>query len=75
MAYPLAATVRSRMGSGSSAKWFLPRATADLVIDTFLLPAADLKRPLTGHFVLDAVSLRLFVASGSHRRGAPRRPI
>lgn len=75
MVYPLAATVRSRMGSGSSAKWFLPRATADLVIDTFLLPAADLRRPLTGHFALNAIGLRFFVASASHRHGAPRRPI
>jgi hypothetical protein len=63
------------MGSGSSAKWFLRRATADSLIDIFLKSAADLKRQLTGHFALDAVGLRFFVTSRSNRDGAPRLPI
>jgi hypothetical protein len=63
------------MGSGSSAKWFLHRATADLVIDTFLLPVADLKHPLTSYFALDAVGPRFLVTSRSHHHGAPRLPI
>jgi hypothetical protein len=63
------------MGSGSSAKWFWPYATADLVIDTSVLPAADLISPLTGHFALDAVSLRVFVTSRARRRSTPGLPI
>jgi RNase adapter protein RapZ len=51
------------------------RDRADLVIDTSILTAADLKRPLTGHFALEAVGLRVFVTSFAYRRGIPRMPI
>jgi RNase adaptor protein for sRNA GlmZ degradation len=54
---------------------FWPCATADLVIDTSALPAADLMRPLTGRFALDAVSLRVFVTSLARRHGTPGLPI
>jgi RNase adapter protein RapZ len=45
---------------------------ADLVIDTSLLTAADLKRLLTGHFALEQSGLRVFVTSFAYRRGIPR---
>jgi RNase adapter protein RapZ len=48
------------------------RDRADLVIDTSLLTAADLKRLLTGHFACEAVGLRVFVTSFAYRRGIPR---
>jgi UPF0042 nucleotide-binding protein len=48
------------------------RDRADLVIDTSLLTAADLKRLLVGHFALDSSGLRVFVTSFAYRRGIPR---
>ena len=48
------------------------RDRADLVIDTSLLTAADLKRLLTGHFALEQSGLRVFVTSFAYRRGIPR---
>ena len=48
------------------------RDRADLVIDTSLLTAADLKRLLTGHFALGASRLRIFVTSFAYRQGIPR---
>ncbi len=48
------------------------RDRADLVIDTSNLSAADLKRLLTGHFILAASGLRLFVTSFAYRHGIPR---
>jgi len=48
------------------------RDRADLVIDTSLLTAADLKRLLTGHFALEQSGLRVFVTSFAYRRGVPR---
>jgi UPF0042 nucleotide-binding protein len=45
---------------------------ADLVIDTSLLTAADLKRLLTGHFAIESSGLRVFVTSFAYRRGIPR---
>ena len=51
---------------------FALRDRADLVIDTSLLTAADLKRLLTGHFALGASRLRIFVTSFAYRRGIPR---
>jgi hypothetical protein len=41
------------------------------VIDISVLRAADLMRPLTGRFALDAVSLRVFVTSLARRHGTP----
>ncbi len=49
------------------------RDRADLVIDTSLLTAADLKRVLAGHFRLDhAPGITIFVTSFSYRNGLPR---
>jgi RNase adapter protein RapZ len=48
------------------------RDRADLVIDTSLLTAADLKRLLTGHFAAEPSGLRVFVTSFAYRRGIPR---
>jgi RNase adapter protein RapZ len=48
------------------------RDRADLVIDTSHLTAAELKRVLTGHFVLGTVGLRVFVTSFAYRHGVPR---
>jgi UPF0042 nucleotide-binding protein len=48
------------------------RDRADLVIDTSNLSSAELKRLLTGHFVLAAGGLRLFVTSFAYRHGIPR---
>ncbi len=48
------------------------RDRADLVIDTSLLTAADLKRLLTGHFAIEPSGLRVFVTSFAYRRGIPR---
>jgi UPF0042 nucleotide-binding protein len=49
------------------------REAADLVIDTSLLTAADLKRLLGGHFAAaQSDRLNLFVVSFSYRRGLPR---
>jgi RNase adapter protein RapZ len=48
------------------------RDRADLVIDTSLLTAADLKRLLAGHFALVASRLRVFVTSFAYRQGIPR---
>jgi UPF0042 nucleotide-binding protein len=49
------------------------RNRADLVIDTSLLPPAELRRVLGGQFPLEAQSsLLLFVTSFSYRRGLPR---
>ena len=46
---------------------------ADLVIDTSLLPPAELKRVLSGHFALESrPALTIFVTSFSYRRGLPR---
>lgn len=46
---------------------------ADLVIDTSLLPPAELKRMLSGHFALKShPALTIFVTSFSYRRGLPR---
>jgi len=45
------------------------------MIDTPALPAADLVRPLTGRFALDAVGMRVFVTSLAHRRGTLSLPI
>jgi hypothetical protein len=49
-------------------------ATGDLVIDSSA-PPADLMRPLTGRFALDAVSLRVFVTSLARHHGTPGLPI
>jgi RNase adaptor protein for sRNA GlmZ degradation len=51
------------------------RDRADLVIDTSVLTAANLKHLLTGRFALDAVRLRVFVTSFAYRHGVPRMPI
>jgi RNase adapter protein RapZ len=48
------------------------RDRADLVIDTSLLTAADLRRLMTGHFGLAATGLRVFVVSFAYRHGVPR---
>jgi UPF0042 nucleotide-binding protein len=48
------------------------RDRADLVIDTTLLTAADLKRLLTGHFAIETTGLRVFVTSFAYRHGLPR---
>jgi hypothetical protein len=48
-----------------------PRDRADLVTDTSLLTAADLKRLLTGHLVLAGSGLRIFVTSFAYRQGIP----
>lgn len=48
------------------------RDRADLVIDTSNLTAAELKRLLTGHFVLGTAGLRVFVISFAYRQGIPR---
>jgi RNase adapter protein RapZ len=48
------------------------RDRADLLIDTSLLTAVDLKRLLTGHFALEQSGLRVFVTSFAYRRGIPR---
>src|SRR5439155_21696371 len=48
------------------------RDRADLVIDTSLLTAVDLKRLLKGHFALEQSGLRVFVTSFAYRRGIPR---
>jgi len=48
------------------------RDRADLVIDTSLLTAADLKRLLTGHFALEQSGLRVFETSFAYRCGIPR---
>jgi hypothetical protein len=49
-------------------------ATGDLVIDSSA-PPADLMRPLTGRFDLDAVSLRVFVTPLARHHGTPGLPI
>jgi RNase adaptor protein for sRNA GlmZ degradation len=67
-------TVRSWMGIRVERQGFL-RDSADLVIDTSVLTAADLKHMLTGRLVLDALGLRVLVASLAYRRGIPRMPI
>ena len=51
------------------------RDSADLVIDTSVLTAADLKRLLTGRSALDALGLRVFVTYFAYRHGIPRMPI
>jgi UPF0042 nucleotide-binding protein len=49
------------------------RSRADLVIDTSVLPPAELKRFLAGHFALEALAqLMVFVTSFSYRKGLPR---
>jgi RNase adapter protein RapZ len=48
------------------------RDRADLVIDTSNLTAAELKRLLTGHFVLENAGLRVFITSFAYRQGIPR---
>ena len=48
------------------------RERADLVLDTSLMNAADLKRALTGHFAPNSGGLRAFVTSFSFRHGVPR---
>jgi UPF0042 nucleotide-binding protein len=48
------------------------RDRADLVIDTSNLTAAELKRLLTGHFLLGTAGLRVFVISFAYRQGIPR---
>jgi hypothetical protein len=45
------------------------------VIDTSALPAADLMRRLTGRFVVDGVSLRIFVTNLARRHGTQGLPI
>ena len=62
-------------GSARAPSGFWPCATADPVIDTPELPDADLVRPLTGRFALDAVGMRVFVTSLAHRRGTLSLPI
>jgi UPF0042 nucleotide-binding protein len=51
------------------------RDSADLVIDTPVLTAADVKHMLTGRLALDAPGLRRLVASFTYRHGIPRMPI
>jgi UPF0042 nucleotide-binding protein len=51
---------------------FALRDRADLVVDTSNLTAAELKRLLTGHFVLTTSALRAFVTSFVYRHGGPR---
>ena len=51
------------------------RDRADLVIDTSVLTAANLKRLLTGRLALDAVRLRVFVTSFAYHCSIPRMPI
>jgi RNase adaptor protein for sRNA GlmZ degradation len=51
------------------------RDSADLVIDTSILTAADLKCLLTGRSALDALGLRVFVTYFAYRHGIPRMPI
>jgi RNase adaptor protein for sRNA GlmZ degradation len=63
------------MGSGSRAKWFGLQDSADLVIDTSVLTAADLARMSTGRLALDALGLRVLVAHFAYRHGIPRIPI
>lgn len=49
------------------------RARADLVVDTTMLTAADLRRLLHGHFALARQgSMSVFVVSFSYRHGVPR---
>jgi UPF0042 nucleotide-binding protein len=49
------------------------RARADLVIDTTMLTAADLRRLLHGHFALASFAgMSVFVVSFSYRHGVPR---
>lgn len=49
------------------------RARADLVVDTTMLTAADLRRLLQGHFALAPQgSMSVFVVSFSYRHGVPR---
>ncbi len=48
------------------------RDRADLVIDTSVLTAADLKRVLIGHYAIEATGLRVFVTSFAYRHGIPR---
>ncbi|MGQ0674736.1 MAG: RNase adapter RapZ, partial [Rhodospirillales bacterium] len=49
------------------------RQRADLVIDTTLLTAADLKRALHGHFALERQgAMAVFVTSFAYRSGIPR---
>ncbi len=49
------------------------RDAADLVIDTSLLTAADLKRVLGGHYAIErGAGLNVFVVSFAYRRGLPR---
>jgi UPF0042 nucleotide-binding protein len=51
------------------------RDSADLVIDTSVITAADLKHMLTGRLALDALGLRVLVAYFAYRHGIPRMPI
>ena len=62
-------------GSDRAPSGFWPWTTADLMIDTPALPAADLVRPLIGRFALDAVGMRVFATSLAHRHGTPGLPI
>ena len=62
-------------GSDRAPSGFWPWTTADLMIDTPALPAADLVRPLIGRFALDAVSMRVFVTSLAHHHGTLGLPI
>jgi UPF0042 nucleotide-binding protein len=49
------------------------RARADLVVDTTMLTAADLRRLLNGHFTLAPLGgMSVFVVSFSYRHGVPR---
>ena len=51
------------------------RDTADLVIETSVPTAADLKPMLTGRLALDALGLRVLVAHFAYRHSIPRIPI
>jgi UPF0042 nucleotide-binding protein len=42
------------------------------VTDSSNLSTADLRRPVTGHFVLGTGGLRVFVTSFAYRHGIPR---
>jgi hypothetical protein len=75
MAHHLAGTSVHERGPVRASSGFWPCATADLVIDTSALPTADLMRPSTGRFALDAVGLRVFVTCLARRHGTPGLPI
>lgn len=72
--HPLAADRPVIDGIVEERRILLPwRDAADLVIDTSLLTAADLKRLLGGHYAVGrGAGLNVFVVSFAYRRGLPR---